>query len=296
MIAAQRFQELRPYLFSIAYRMLGSASEAEDAIQDAWLRTDKAPEQVESEKAWLSTIVTRICLDRLKSAQSTREEYVGPWLPEPVLTNAIAPDAHVMEQESITLAFLVLLERLSPAERAAFLLREIFDYEYAEVARIVGASDAAVRQLVHRAKERIAQGRRRFESDPQRQGEVVNRFLAAAREGELAGLEAMLAADARFVADGGGKVAAARRIVDGANAVARVFAGIYAKASSHVDKWRAEVADVNSEPALLAYFEDKLDTVFIFSVYEDLVQSIQVIRNPEKLAWLHARLAAERPN
>jgi RNA polymerase sigma-70 factor (ECF subfamily) len=291
MITAERFQDLRPYLFSIAYRMLGSATEAEDALQDAWLRTDKAPEEVQSDRAWLSTIVTRICLDKLKSAKATREEYVGPWLPEPVMTNTLAPDAGIAEHESITLAFLVLLERLSPGQRAAFLLREIFDYEYAEISQILQVNQAAVRQLIHRAKERLAEGKRRFEPDPERQREVVGRFLAAAREGELAGLEALLASDALYVADGGGKVKAARRVVEGAPAVARVFAGFYAMGLAARDKWHAEVADVNSEPALLVYSEGKLDTVFILSVFEDRIHSIQAVRNPEKLTWMHNHLA-----
>jgi RNA polymerase sigma-70 factor, ECF subfamily len=295
-ISAHRFEELRPYLFSIAYRMLGSATEAEDVIQDTWLRTDKAPEEVQSDRAWLSTVVTRLCLDRLKSAQVAREEYVGPWLPEPVLADALpAPESEVLRRESITVAFLVLLETLSPSERAAFLLREVFDYEYAEVARILKATEAAVRQLVHRAKQRLAQGKRRFQAKPERQSEVVSRFLAAAREGDLAGLEALLARDATHTADGGGKVAAARRVVEGAPAIARLFASLYRTAAAAPDRWRAELSEINGEPAMLAYFDGRLDTVFIFSVDEDCVIATHAVRNPDKLTWLAGRQAARPP-
>ena len=291
MIDARQFQELRPYLFSIAYRMLGRASEAEDVIQDAWLRAQQSADAPDSTRAWLSTVVTRLCLDRLKSAQATREEYVGPWLPEPVLPDAFAPDATVLQDESITLAFLVLLERLSPAERAAFLLREVFDYEYRDVAGILDVNEAATRQLVHRARERLAQGRKRFEPDPERRREVVHRFLAAAREGDLAGLEELLAADAHWVADGGGKVPAATRVVQGASPVARFFLGIWTKGAAVPDRWRVELREINGEPALLAFVDGGLDTVFVFSIGDERIQSVQAVRNPEKLAWLRGRLA-----
>lgn len=297
MISVFRFEELRPYLFSIAYRMLGSATEAEDVIQDAWLRTDKAPEEMASDRAWLATVVTRLCLDRLKSARAVREEYVGFWFPEPILTRAIsAAESEVMQRESITIAFLVLLETLSASERAAFLLREVFDYGYPEVARTLKTTEGAARQLVHRAKERLAQGKRRFPVAPERQREVVTRFLAAARDGDLPGLEALLARDAIYAADGGGKVSAAKRIVEGAAAVARLFAGLYQKASAAPGEWRAELSEVNGEAALLAYFRGRLDTVFVLSVANGQVTAIHALRNPEKLAWLARQVASALPN
>lgn len=293
MISTARFEALRPYLFSIAYRMLGSAAEAEDAIQDAWLRAAGAPGPVEHDRAWLATVVTRLCLDRLKSARVAREEYVGPWLPEPVPTGTLpAPERDVLRRESITMAFLVLLERLSPAERAAFLLREVFDYGYADVARIVGASEPAVRQMVHRARERLSEGKRRFDVDPARQREAVHEFLAAAREGDLARLESMLARDATYVADGGGRVPAARRPVEGAGAVAQVLAGLVRLAAADPGAWRAELAEVNGELAWFAWHHGRLDTVFVLSVAGDRIQSIHAVRNPAKLAWLAARLDA----
>ncbi len=293
MISVQRFEELRPYLFSIAYRMLGSAAEAEEVIQDAWLRARQSPGDLNSDKAWLATVVTRLSLDRLKSSHRTREEYVGPWLPEPVPTEAVpAPDNDLMRRESITMAFLILLERLAPAERAAFLLREVFDYSYSEVASILQAKEAAVRQMVHRAKERLVQGKRRFEVKPQHQREVVQRFLEAARLGQVAGLEAMLARDATYTADGGGRVPAARRVVEGAPKVAQLFIGLFRKAAAEEQAWRADLAEINGEPALVAYYKGALDTVFVFSVADDQITSVRAVRNPEKLAWYAGYLAS----
>ncbi|HWQ00447.1 MAG TPA: RNA polymerase sigma factor SigJ [Vicinamibacterales bacterium] len=294
MIPVERFQALRPYLFSIAYRMLGSASEAEDVLQDAWLRASRAPEALESDRAWLAAVVTRLCLDRLESARATREQYVGPWLPEPMPTDVVpAPERDAVRRESITMAFLLLLERLSPAERAAFLLREVFDYGYGEVGRILDTTDAAVRQMVHRARERLVQGRRRFDVDPELHRETVSRFLAAARDGDLTELEAILVPEATYTADGGGRVPAARRIVEGARAVALVFAGLFRTAEAQ-GGWRAELGEVNGEPALLAFHGGRLDTVFVFSVAAGRVESVHAVRNPDKLAWLRRYLRGGR--
>jgi RNA polymerase sigma-70 factor (ECF subfamily) len=293
MIDAGAFEELRPYLFSIAYRMLSRASEAEDVVQDAWLRSAAAPADVRSPRAWLSTVVTRLCLDRLKSARQARESYVGPWLPEPVPTggaSASGQEESLLRQESITLAFLVLLETLSPAERAAFLLREVFDHDYGEIAGILETSEAACRQLVHRAKARIAERRPRFHPSRERQGEIVSRFLAAAQDGDLGSLQSLLAADAVFTSDGGGKAAAATRPVAGADPVARLFAGLWRLGAERVARapaaWRIEMAEVNAEPALLAFHEDRLESVFVFTVDGDRVVAIHGLRNPDKLAWM----------
>ena len=294
MIEAAAFQELRPYLFSIAYRMLSRASEAEDVLQDAWLRAAAAPGDTRSPRAWLATVVTRLCLDRLKSARVTREQYVGPWLPEPVPSSAVTDqEQSVMRQESITLAFLVLLETMTPPERAAFVLREVFDYGYDEVAGILETSEASARQLVHRAKTHLAQRRPRFRPAPERQKEIVARFLDAATGGDLTSLESLLAEDAVFTADGGGKAVAARRPIHGAIEVARVVGALWRRTQQTralaPAEWRVETADVNDEPALLAFHNGRLDTVFVFSVDGDQVSAVRAVRNPDKLAWMEKR-------
>ena len=291
MIDAATFQSLRPYLFSVAYRMLGSAAESEDVVQDAWLRITSAPQDIASAKAWLTTVVTRLCLDRLKSARTQREQYVGPWLPEPVPTSAVdTAEDLVARQESITVAFLVLLETLTPAERAAFLLREVFDRDYDEVADTLETTAAAARQLVHRARSRIAEGRPRFVADPRRQREIVSAFFTAVQQGDIKELEHYLAADVAFTADGGGKVAAARRPVLGADAVGRLMHSLVHKLSLAVDAmpdaWTTEFASVNGETALLAYHQGSLDSVYVFSTDEDRITAIHAIRNPDKLMWL----------
>ncbi|HXT31158.1 MAG TPA: RNA polymerase sigma-70 factor [Vicinamibacterales bacterium] len=292
MIDTAQFQSLRSQLFSVAYRMLGSAAEAEDVVQDAWLRAASSPEQPTSARAWLTTVVTRLCLDRLKAARTTREQYVGPWLPEPVPTGAIesAEDA-ISRRESVTMAFLTLLETLSPAERAAFLLREVFDADYADVARVLETTPANARQLVHRAKTRVAEGRPRFEASPERQREMVTRFFDAVRGGSLASLEQFLAADVTFTSDGGGKAPAAMRPVIGAASVAKLISGLWQKLPEidpAPEAWRLVYADINGEAAALIYRYEKLESVFVFSTDADRITTIRVVRNPDKLAWLAA--------
>ena len=292
MIDTAQFQSLRSQLFSVAYRMLGSAAEAEDVVQDAWLRAASSPEQPTSARAWLTTVVTRLCLDRLKAARTTREQYVGPWLPEPVPTGAIesAEDA-ISRRESVTMAFLTLLETLSPAERAAFLLREVFDADYADVARVLETTPANARQLVHRAKTRVAEGRPRFEASPERQREMVTRFFDAVRGGSLASLEQFLAADVTFTSDGGGKAPAAMRPVIGAASVAKLISGLWHKLleiDPAPEAWRLVYADINGEAAALIYRYEKLESVFVFSTDADRITTIRVVRNPDKLAWLAA--------
>jgi RNA polymerase sigma-70 factor, ECF subfamily len=286
-IDAATFQALRPHLFAVAYRMLGSAAEAEDVMQDAWLRAASAPGDLTSARAWLTTVVTRLCLDRLKSARMQREEYVGPWLPEPVPTEAVeTAEDQMTRRESVTMAFLVLLETLTPAERAAFLLREVFEIDYEEVARALEMTPAAVRQLVHRAKARVAEGRPRFPAPPERQREIVSRFFEAVRQGDPSVLQRHLAADVVFAADSGGRAAAARRQVTGIRAVSRLMAGIWRYSADPA--WRTEVADINGETALVVIYAGRLETVFIFSTDADRITAIRAVRNPEKLAWLAA--------
>jgi RNA polymerase sigma-70 factor (ECF subfamily) len=301
MIDLATFESLRPHLFSVAYRMLSSASEAEDVVQDAWLRAASAPDDLSSARAWLTTVVTRLCLDRLKSARARREEYVGPWLPEPVPTTAIESAEDVAaRRESVTMAFLVLLETLTPAERAAFVLREAFDADYADVASVLDTTPAAARQLVHRAKERLADGRPRFDAPPERQHEIVTRFFSAVRDGDLDSLREYLAADVVFAADGGGKVPAAQRPVIGADAVARLFLGLWHKLRPTIDPspdaWRMEMTNVNGEPALVTYLRGAIDTVFVCSTQADRIRAIHAIRNPDKLRWFESQLKAGQLN
>src|SRR6266851_5035538 len=221
------FQAHRSRLFGVAYRMLGSASDAEDVVQDAWLRYSNArPADLRSPAAYLTTIVTRLCLDRLKSARTAREEYVGPWLPEPLVTDeAPGPERSVALAESVTLAFMVLLETLSPEERAVFLLREVFDHEYDEIAGMLDTTPANCRQLFHRAKTHLADRRPRFRDAAGEKRPLVSRFVAALRAGDADELMSVLAEDVGFWSDGGGKVLAARRPVFGREQVALMLAG-----------------------------------------------------------------------
>jgi len=299
------FQTYRPVLFGIAYRMLGSASEAEDVLQDAYLRYSTAEnrarvgqhDEIRSPKAYFSTIVTRLCLDRLKSARAEREQYLGVWLPEPVLTSDddADPQRNVERHESISLAFLVLLEALTPQERAVFLLRQVFEYEYAEIATILQISEANCRQLAHRAKQRVAEDRPRFPPSPERQQQLVAGFLAATQHGDLKSLTQMLAQDVTFWADSGGKGPAPRQPVYGRETVARLTISINARAPEVAGVTPAElrirIATVNGEPALLLWVRDQLDTVLVLSATNDLIDGIRLIRNPAKLDYLRRQYA-----
>jgi RNA polymerase sigma-70 factor (ECF subfamily) len=297
MIDPATFQSLRPRLFGIAYRMLGSAAEAEDVVQDAWLKSSSPPSDLQSPQAWLTTVVTRLSLDRLKAARTRREEYVGSWLPEPVPTETIASaEEAASRRESVTMAFLVLLETLSPLERAAFLLREVFDDDYEDVARALETTPAAARQLVHRAKARISEGKPRFTAPPERQREIVEKFFAAVQAGDLRALESYLAEDVVLAADGGGKVPAARQPVAGAEAVARLMAGVWQKGVRLPEAieggWSAALHSINGETALVLTLQNEINTVFVCSTdAADRIAAINVIRNPDKLAYLRRALA-----
>jgi RNA polymerase sigma-70 factor (ECF subfamily) len=271
------FEAERPRLMAIAYRMLGSAAEAEDMVQETWLRwRARGAEPIDSPRAWLGTVVTRLCLDQLKSARARREDYVGPWLPEPVRT-----DDHELDRESISMAFLVLLERLSPVERAVYLLHEVFDYSHGEVAEMVGRAEADCRQLYHRAKAHLTAGRPRFARSREQHQLLLGRFMDACVRGDLDGLRALLAADATAFSDGGGKVTAARRPVRGADAVARLFIGLTRKAEIEA---RVELAEVNGWPALILYVDDHPFTVFTIETDGNLIYNVRQVLNPEKLA------------
>jgi RNA polymerase sigma-70 factor (ECF subfamily) len=293
----EEFQRYRPLLFSIAYRMLGSASDAEDVVQDAWLRFSRASDrEVRSAKAYLTTIVTRLCLDQLKSARNSREQYVGPWLPEPVLTHG-PPQAEqsVALAESLTLAFMVLLETLTPEERAVFLLREVFEYSYAEIAAMLDAGEANCRQLFHRAKERIAARQPRFDRPREEKQQLAERFVRAMRDGDGDALTGVLAADVGFWGDGGGKVPAAGRPVVGRGPVLNLLLGIRRTAAAmgiSLDRVALELADVNNEPAMLVRLDGRLDSVYALSMTGDAIDAIRVVRNPDKLVYIDRQLSA----
>jgi RNA polymerase sigma-70 factor, ECF subfamily len=282
------FQEHRPLLFALAYRLLGRATEAEDVLQDAYLRFLGAPlADIESPKAYLSTIVTRLCLNQLTSARAQRETYIGPWLPEPVLDTDHPelnnPEARAIESETISLAFMVLLERLTPAERAVFLLREVFDYEYREIAGILDRSETACRQLFSRAKDRIAAERPRFQANQEEHRRLLEEFMRAARNGDLDGLTNLLADDVTFWADGGGKVrGAALQPVRGRADVARFVIGVTARFTPAGAQ--LAVADVNGKPTLLIRHPDGTPAIVVsIDVDRSRIRNIWAIGNPDKL-------------
>jgi RNA polymerase sigma-70 factor (ECF subfamily) len=288
------FNADRPRLFSIAYRMLGSASDAEDVLQDAWVRYAAADTStIRSPQAFATTIVTRLCLDRLKSARATREQYVGPWLPEPVLTREMdSPEATLERAESVTLAFLVLLEKLSPEERAVFLLKDVFDYDHAEIGEILGISSANSRQLLHRARTALAQGRPRRAGTPGSRRAMAERFAQAFATGDAAALASMLASDAGMWADGGGKATAARRPLLGREAIVTFLVGIHriGEASGLIRDASVVIEDVNSEPALILRVGARLESIFVLSVEDDAITGIRVVRNPDKLVRIDRSL------
>ena len=278
------FEQHRKVLWSIAYRMLGSASEAEDVVQEAYLRAQSMPADVESERAYLSTIVTRLCLDHWKSARVKRESYVGPWLPEPVQTEAMPVDP-----SSISLAFMVLLESLSPLERAAYLLHEVFDYAHPEIARILGRDEAACRQLVHRARAHVSAQRPRFAPSRDKHRQLLERFQRACADGDLAALEQLLASEAVSYSDGGGKIHAAQRPVHGAARIAKLFAGIFRMRPPHCE---ISVEDINGLPSLVVRMDGAVRSVVDIETDGEHILSVRAVANPDKLAHLFSRASS----
>ncbi|MEV1174621.1 RNA polymerase sigma-70 factor [Nonomuraea sp. NPDC049784] len=283
---AEEFQELRPLLFSIAYRILGSVSEAEDAVQETWLRFEAAPTKLRSAKAFLSATVTRISIDVLRSARVRREEYVGPWLPEPLLADPYQdPERSAELADSLSMAALVLLERLSPLERAVFVLRDVFDFGFPEVASAVGRSEAACRQLAVRARRHMAAGRPRFEADRKEREELASRFFDALREGDVAALQNLLAADVSLVGDGGGKAPQLARAVIGAQNVARLLASVFPQMA--LIGVTGEPHEVNGQPG--AIFRDRDGKVLhalALDVLDGQIQTIRTVINPDKLGHM----------
>jgi len=281
-VTAAAADELRPLLFSIAYRMLGSVAEAEDVVQEAFLRRTAA-DDVQSERAFLTTVTTRLAIDVLRSARKRREAYVGSWLPEPLVEDD-AP-ARVESEESVSLAFLVLLERLSPVERAVLVLRDAFDMPFAEIARIVERSEDNCRQILSRARRRIEDDTPRFDADPAARDALAARFLAAAREGDLEGLVAVLAEDAVLVGDGGGRARAIPKPMHGAPAIARALVRFYGL----IDQWGVTLqpVHVNGQPGFRALdAEGRVVNVAGLDIEGGRVRAIHSIVNPDKLGHL----------
>ena len=295
--SAESLESYRPLLFTVAYQMTGSASVSEDIVQDAYVRYQQArPEKaVRSLKAYLTTITTRLALDYLKSAHYTREQYLGVWLPEPLLTDpAMLPAEIVERQETISLAFLVLLESLTPPERAVFVLREALDFSYDEIASVLGKSVAACRQTYHRAQQRLTAKKRPFVASREAQQSLVASFLLATQEGRVDDLVQALARDATLWSDGGGKALVAGHPLHGAETLARFFLGL-ARRGTTLDV-RIAVVEANGAPTLLIWENDALTTSMTFATDGDKIIAVYTQRNPEKLAFLNEQLARRNPD
>lgn len=285
MTRTEEFTALRPLLFAIAYRILGSVTEAEDAVQETWLRYESSATEPVSPRSFLSAVVTRIAIDVLRSARVRREAYVGPWFPEPLLTDPYQdPERSAELADSVSMAALLLLERLSPLERAVFVLREVFGFGFAEIATAVERSEAACRQLAVRARRHMQEGRPRFEADRREREELAARFFDAFREGDLDGLRELLAADVQSVADGGAKGPAAARAVVGADNVARLVAAFAGLLHGLVD---VVPQAVNEQPgAVLQDRDGRIVAVMALDVLDGRIQTIRAVVNPDKLAHL----------
>ena len=301
MSRTQEFEELRPLLFSIAYRILGSVSDADDAVQETWLRYQETATRPASTKAFLSAVVTRVSIDVLRSARVRREEYVGQWLPEPLLTDPYEdPERSAELADSVSMAALLLLERLTPLERAIFVLREVFGFDFHEIASAVGRSEAACRQLAVRARRHMDEERPRFEADRKERAKLADHFFGALRDGDVDELQELLAADVQLIGDAGGKAPSLPKTIIGAAKVARVLASVF--------PWLVRI-DVTMEPRELngqpgAVFRDR-DTKVLFALTLDVldgqIQTIRSVSNPDKLrhigpvadAWAVAREASQ---
>ncbi|MEV8457306.1 RNA polymerase sigma factor SigJ [Streptomyces sp. NPDC052095] len=283
--ATDVFESHRPVLTGVAYRMLGRIADAEDVVQEAWLRWSSAPrEDVREPRAFLVRVVTRLAVDRLRQARSRRETYVGPWLPEPVVTDfgPAAPDSAELAvlADSVSIAVLVVLESLSPLERAVFVLREAFGLPYAEIAATLDRSEAAVRQLAGRARRHMEERKPRYDVDPAQRRDLTERFLAAAAGGDLQELVALLAPDVRLVGDGGGKSKAPLRIIDSADKVGRFLLAVAREQAGRLD---SRLLELNGGPALLVLVDGEVDSVVQLDIRDGAVQCVYIVRNPDKL-------------
>lgn len=279
---ADPFDALRPRLFSVAYRMLGTRADAEDVVQDAWLRwrQNTNRETVQSPEAWLVTVTTRLAIDRLRAVKAEREAYVGWWLPEPLVeADERTPEAAAELASDLSMALLWVLERLSVEERAAFLLRQVFDHDYAEIASLLGKTEAACRQMVHRASERVQQTRTRFDVPREAHRRVVEQFIRAAQSGERDAIAALLAADVELVSDGGGKVPAVYKILRGAHRIANLFW----VTGRRLGETAYRQTLINGEPGLLRYVDGKLESAMALATDGERIVGIYAVRNPDKL-------------
>ncbi|WP_433734274.1 RNA polymerase sigma-70 factor [Nocardia sp. CA-129566] len=282
---AERFTLLRPLLFTIAYEILGSATESDDVLQDSYLRWAQVDlASVRDTKSYLARLVTRQSLNAVRASARRREDYIGPWLPEPLLVEDTDAAADLVLAESVSMAMLVLLETLSPDERAVFVLREVFGFDYDEIAAAVGKSIMTVRQVAHRARSHVDARRKRFEPvDTAEITQITQQFMTAATTGDVQGLLSLLAPDATWTADSGGKVTAARRPVVGAEKVAAALANIF-HTRRRTSDMRIETVTFNNTPAMVAYNGDHLEGVFLIEILDGKITNIYAIRNPDKLA------------
>jgi RNA polymerase sigma-70 factor, ECF subfamily len=280
------FDQYRGLLFSVAYRMLGSVADAEDMLQEAFIRwRQTSSDEIRSPRAFLVTIVTRLCINHLESARIRREQYVGEWLPEPLVTYPKTDPSHVLRvDESLSMAFLVLLERLTSIERAVFLLREIFEYEYSEIATILGQSEANCRQILHRARQHVSEARPRFKASPEERNNLLERFLRATSQGDMDGLVDLLASDVVLHSDGGGKALAVPNLIFGADKVARGILGSLEKLVPR--NLLTRMALINGQPGIVSYLNGKPYSVLTLDTSEGRIRAIYVLTNPEKLAHL----------
>jgi RNA polymerase sigma-70 factor (ECF subfamily) len=273
------FEQSRRRLFGIAYRMLGSKADAEDMVQEAYLRWHQAPaDEIRSPEAWLVTVVTRLCIDRLRSAAAERETYPGMWLPEPLFGES--PDEQVELASNLSMAFMILLERLAPAERAAFLLRDVFDCPYSEIARIIGKSEAACRQIVSRARERVRRDQPRFEASEEDRLRLMEKFATAIDANDEQTLLALFAEDATLTSDGGGKTPAARNVIRGPERITRLFLAVARKLKGRVTR---SLLPINGEPGLVTYIDGRPVSALSFVTDGARIHALYNVLNPDKL-------------
>jgi RNA polymerase sigma-70 factor (TIGR02957 family) len=290
--ATLTFDSHRRRLQGIAYRMLGSVAEAEEVVQDAWLRWHEADKAgFDSAEAWLVTVVTRLSIDRLRAAKVQREHYIGAWMPEPTLTESPdTPEESLERADNISVAFLAVLERLAPEARAAFLMREVFDADYEEVARTLGKSEAACRQLVHRAKAQVLEARPRYQVSRETHQRLLRAFADAAARGSMQDLKALMAEDVELIGDGGGKVQSFSKVLRGSQRLAQLYFALWRRMGAAV---RMELAEINGEPGLLRFVDGQLESAQTFEIEGERIVRIRAQRNPDKLARI-ARLFSSK--
>ena len=279
------FDQYRSLLFSVAYRMLGSVADAEDMLQETFIRWQQAPDdEIRSPRAFLVTIISRLCINHLQSARVQREEYVGQWLPEPIVTDSGSdPLGIIRVDESLSMAFLVMLERLTPVERVVFLLREVFEYEYSEIAAVLGRSEANCRQILRRARQHVSARRSRFKASKRKQNDLLQRFLQAIGSGDLDGLVALLSGDVVLHSDGGGKAIALPNLIHGADNVARaMLSGLRKIVPMNLVR---RTVQINGEPGVVSYYlNGKPHSVLTLDAIEGRIRAIYILTNPDKLS------------